>query len=65
MFLNLPNILTFGRLLLIPFILICFYYPFPHHHGVTATLFLLGAATDWLDGYLARKWEQTSKLGAF
>jgi CDP-diacylglycerol--glycerol-3-phosphate 3-phosphatidyltransferase len=44
---------------------ICFYSKFPHYHGVTATLFLIGAATDWLDGYLARKWEQTSKLGAF
>lgn len=65
MFFNIPNILTFGRLLLIPFIVICYYFEFPHHHGITATLFLLGAATDWLDGYLARKWQQTSKLGAF
>ena len=44
---------------------VCFYSKVPHYHGITATLFLLGAATDWLDGYLARKWEQTSKLGAF
>ena len=65
MFFNIPNILTFGRLALIPFIVICYYFDFSHHHGITATLFLLGAATDWLDGYLARKWEQTSKLGAF
>ena len=65
MFFSIPNLLTFGRLLLIPFIVACFYYDFPHHHGVTASLFLVGAATDWLDGYLARKWEQTSKLGAF
>ncbi|MDE4944744.1 CDP-alcohol phosphatidyltransferase family protein, partial [Francisella tularensis] len=35
------------------------------NHCITATLFLLGAATDWLDGYLASKWKQTSKLGAF
>ncbi|APD49837.1 CDP-diacylglycerol--glycerol-3-phosphate 3-phosphatidyltransferase [Francisella hispaniensis] len=65
MFFNIPNILTFGRLILIPFIVVCYYFNFPHHHGITATLFLLGAATDWLDGYLARKWKQTSKLGAF
>lgn len=65
MFFSIPNILTFGRLLLIPFIVICFYSDFLHHHGVAAALFLIGAATDWLDGYLARKWEQTSKLGAF
>lgn len=65
MILTFPNILTFGRLLLIPFIILCYYIYFPHHHGVTASLFLLGAATDWLDGYLARKWKQVSKLGAF
>lgn len=65
MILTFPNILTFGRLLLIPFIILCYYIDFPHHHGVTASLFLLGAATDWLDGYLARKWEQVTKLGAF
>lgn len=62
---NIPNILTMLRLCLIPIMVICFYSKFPHYHGVTATLFLIGAATDWLDGYLARKWEQTSKLGAF
>ena len=48
MFFSLPNLLTFGRLFLIPFIVICFYYDFPHHHGVTASLFLVGAATDVL-----------------
>ena len=62
---NIPNILTFMRLLLIPFMVLCYYSNFPHHHGVTASLFLIGSATDWLDGYLARKWKQTSKLGAF
>ena len=65
MFLTIPNIITFGRLAIIPFMMTCYYVNFPHHHGITATLFLLGAATDWFDGYLARKWHQTSKLGAF
>ena len=53
------------RLAIIPVMVVCFYVEFPHHHGITASLFLLGGATDWLDGYLARKWEQTTKLGAF
>ena len=55
---SVPNTLTFSRLFLIPFMVICFYVDFKHHDGVMATLFLLFAATDasdWLDGYLARK----------
>ena len=55
MLFSVPNILTFDRLFLIPFMVICSYFDFKHHHGVMATLFLLVAATDWLDGYLARK----------
>ncbi len=65
MFFSLPNLLTFWSFVSNSFYRDMFYYDFPHHHGVTASLFLVGAATDWLDGYLARKWEQTSKLGAF
>ncbi|GGG02556.1 MULTISPECIES: CDP-diacylglycerol--glycerol-3-phosphate 3-phosphatidyltransferase [Cysteiniphilum] len=60
-----PNILTMLRILLIPFLVVAFYVPFPHHHGVSATLFLLAALTDWLDGFLARYFQQTTKLGAF
>ncbi|MBK2125765.1 CDP-diacylglycerol--glycerol-3-phosphate 3-phosphatidyltransferase [Fangia hongkongensis] len=60
-----PNILTMLRILLIPVLVIAFYVPFPHHHGVSATIFLLAALTDWLDGFLARYFQQTTKLGAF
>lgn len=62
---TLPNILTMLRILLIPFLVLAFYVPFPHHHGISATLFLLAALTDWLDGLLARYFKQTTKLGAF
>jgi len=62
---SIPNIITSIRLLFIPIMLVYFFLAFPHYHGVTATIFLLGSATDWLDGYLARKCEQTTKLGAF
>ena len=60
-----PNILTILRIVLIPILVIAFYVPFPHHHGIGATIFLLAALTDWLDGFLARYFQQTTKLGAF
>ncbi|MFZ9035305.1 MAG: CDP-diacylglycerol--glycerol-3-phosphate 3-phosphatidyltransferase [Francisellaceae bacterium] len=60
-----PNILTIFRVLLIPVLILVFYIPFPHHHGVSATIFLIAALTDWLDGFWARYFQQTTRLGAF
>ena len=62
---TLPNILTLARMLLIPFFVAAFYLPFRRAHLFAAGLFVLAAITDWLDGYLARRLNQTSKLGAF
>ena len=62
---TIPNILTMLRVILIPFLVFAFYIPFPHHHGITATIFLLAAATDWLDGFLASYFEQSCNLVAF
>lgn len=62
---NIPNSLTFLRIALIPFFVGCFYLPFAWSNEVAAFLFALAAVTDWLDGYLARRWNQTSALGAF
>ncbi|HHS84289.1 MAG TPA: CDP-diacylglycerol--glycerol-3-phosphate 3-phosphatidyltransferase [Gammaproteobacteria bacterium] len=62
---NIPNILTLLRIALIPIFVICFYLPVPWAHAASALLFTLAAATDWLDGYLARRLEQTSPFGAF
>jgi CDP-diacylglycerol--glycerol-3-phosphate 3-phosphatidyltransferase len=62
---NIPNLLTFLRILLIPVFVITFYLPFKSNHIVTALIFAVAAFTDWLDGYLARTLHQTSKLGAF
>ena len=62
---TLPNILTLLRMALIPCFVVAFYLPFKRAHLVAAGLFLLAAVTDWLDGYLARRLNQTSKLGAF
>lgn len=62
---SIPNILTLMRIGLIPVFVLAFYLPFAWSHVATALIFALAAATDWLDGYLARKLGQTSALGAF
>lgn len=62
---TIPNILTLLRIIAIPFLFLCFYIPFPYHHLVTAAIFAFAAITDWLDGYLARKWNLSSPFGAF
>lgn len=63
--LNLPLSLTLGRVAVIPVVLALFYVDIPHARQWACVLFVLAAITDWLDGHLARKWNQTSKFGAF
>ena len=68
--LNLPNLLTWGRIVLIPLLLAVYYLPehWIADHGqnvIAAGIFGLAAITDWLDGYLARTLKQTSAFGAF
>jgi cardiolipin synthase len=70
MFLTIPTIMTWTRIVAIPLIVGIFYLPdtvaSPGGKNLIATvLFVLFAATDWLDGYLARKLNQTSSFGAF
>ncbi len=60
---NFPTILTSIRIGLIPIFVGVFYLP--DANVITALVFGLAAITDWLDGYLARRWNQTSALGAF
>lgn len=62
---NLPNILTLLRIGVIPIFVIVFYLPYPWSNDVVALLFALAAATDWLDGFLARRLNQLSAFGAF
>ncbi|MBY0500204.1 MAG: CDP-diacylglycerol--glycerol-3-phosphate 3-phosphatidyltransferase [Nitrosomonas sp.] len=67
---NLPNLLTWLRILAIPLFVGIFYLPHawlsPANQNLVATLIFAGAAiTDWLDGYLARVLNQTSAFGAF
>lgn len=60
-----PNILTALRVSLIPIFVLMYYYPSKWSYIYTTGIFGLAAITDWLDGYLARKLEQTSHFGAF
>jgi cardiolipin synthase len=68
--LNVPNLITLSRIILIPLIIGLYYLPFDwlsdHGKNTTATVvFILAAATDWLDGYLARRLNQMSAFGEF
>ena len=73
--LNIPTMLTWLRILLIPIFVGAFYWPenlrtlgaMPSHsvNVFTTVMFVIAGLTDWLDGYLARRWNQTSAFGAF
>lgn len=67
---NLPILLTWLRIVLIPLLVGIFYFPadwlsFAERNILATVVFVIAAATDWLDGYLARKLNQTSAFGAF
>ena len=62
---NVPNTLTLLRICLIPVLVVVFYMPFKNHLLVAAGIFGFAAATDWVDGYLARKLGQMTAFGAF
>ena len=61
---NIPNGLTAFRIGCAPVLVILFYLPFSGARITCALLLVLVALTDWLDGYLARRWQQTSRIGA-
>jgi CDP-diacylglycerol---glycerol-3-phosphate 3-phosphatidyltransferase len=65
MLLNAPNVLTLLRIALIPAFIVAYYWNHPMSHVLATVLFVLAALTDWLDGYLARKLQQTSHFGTF
>ena len=62
---NLPNTLTWLRILMIPAIIVLYYLPYWWNGPAACAAFALAGITDSLDGYYARKWGQTSRLGAF
>ena len=67
MFWTIPTIMTWTRIAAIPLIVGVFYLPISTamQNLLASVMFIIFAATDWLDGYLARKLNQTSSFGAF
>lgn len=66
-FWTIPTIMTWTRIIAIPLIVGVFYLDIPEERRnlIASVMFVVFAATDWLDGYLARKMNQTSSFGAF
>lgn len=62
---TLPNILTLSRIAAIPVFVAIFYLPYHWSYLAASIVFIAAALTDLFDGYLARKLNQTTKLGAF
>ena len=68
--LNIPILLTWLRIILIPLMIAVYYVPDSWFQSAgrdlaATVVFVVAAVTDWLDGYLARRWQQTSAFGAF
>ena len=66
-FLTLPTLLTWARIVAIPLIIGVYYLnmPMPDANLIATVMFIIFALTDWLDGFLARKLNQSSAFGAF
>lgn len=60
---NLPNFLTLMRVVLIVFLVPCFYYQTDFTRVLAIVIFVTACITDYLDGYFARVWQQTTKFG--
>ena len=66
MSLTIPMLLTLLRIALIPVFILAFYIPlFGLNNYIVTAIFFIAGVTDWFDGYLARKWDQQTQLGAF
>src|SRR3546814_16954452 len=63
--LNLPLILNMLRVAIIPVVLGLFYVPWEYARQIATVLYAAAAITDWFDGYLARRCNQTTRFGAF
>jgi cardiolipin synthase len=65
---NIPNLLTYGRIVAVPLIVLCFFLEgrlndADYARWTALAIFVLASVTDYLDGYLARIWKQTSNIG--
>lgn len=62
---NLPNKISIARICLIPVFLLFFFLEIPFHYGISAIIFVVAAATDFIDGYIARSRNLVTNLGKF
>ena len=62
---NWANLITYFRMLLIPMVVLSYYSELQYANMMAAMLFSLASLSDWLDGFLARRLNQTSEFGAF
>jgi len=62
---NLPNLITLARIFLIPIFILVYLTPTGSRSLAAAVIFLVASLTDLMDGYLARRWQQITKLGKF
>ena len=62
---NLPTVLTLMRIFYLPFGLVCYNLPFTWAHPLTAILSFVVGTSDFFDGYLARRYNQSTRFGAF
>jgi CDP-diacylglycerol--glycerol-3-phosphate 3-phosphatidyltransferase len=62
---SIPNLITCVRVFLIPVLVVVFYLPYDWHYMLASGIFIVASVSDWLDGYLARKWNQFTPFGAF
>lgn len=58
---NIPTLLTLFRVILIPFFVLVFYLPVTWSPFAAALIFCVAAVTDWFDGFLARRWNQSTR----
>lgn len=63
--LTVPTMLTLARIVMIPVLVLVFYLPFKWTNFASAAVFILASLTDWLDGWIARRYHQYSAFGAF
>jgi len=63
--LTVPTMLTLLRIVLIPVLVLVFYLPYKWTNFAAAFVFVLASVTDWLDGWIARAYNQSSAFGAF
>ena len=62
---SVPNLLTLSRILVIPVVIATFYVSGDYARWFACALFSAAGVTDWLDGHMARRWEQQSEIGRF